>query len=69
MLEHFYQSSRRLRQLRQTPFAAHIDALAEKFHKLGYGRKYGRRLCGSSVNSMTLRGQSVSKLLQGLMKA
>jgi integrase/recombinase XerD len=44
MLEHFYQSSRRLRQLRQTPFAAHIDALAEKFHKLGYGRKYGRRL-------------------------
>lgn len=44
MLEHFYQSSRYLRQLRQAPFAASIDALADKFHQLGYGRKYGRRI-------------------------
>lgn len=44
MLEHFYKSSRHLRRLRQTPFAASIDALADKFHQLGYGRKYSRRI-------------------------
>lgn len=44
MLEHFYQSPRYLGWLRQAPFAESIDVLADKFHKLGYGRKYSRKI-------------------------
>jgi len=44
MLEHFYESSRHLQQLRQPPFAESINAIAGRFHQLGYRRKYGRRI-------------------------
>ena len=43
MLEHFYES-RGLQQLRQQPLAEAIDALASRFHQLGYRRKYGQRI-------------------------
>ena len=39
MLEHIFQSSRHLSQLRQAPFAATIDALADKFYRLGYAKR------------------------------
>jgi hypothetical protein len=44
MLEHFYKSSWHLRRLRQAPFAQFIDALAGRFHQLGYRRRYGQRI-------------------------
>ena len=44
MLEHFYESSRHLQQLRQPPFAESINALAGRLHPLGYRKKYGRRI-------------------------
>jgi len=44
MLEHFYRSSKHLLQLRQAPFAAIIDSLADQFHRLGYTRKYSRKI-------------------------
>lgn len=44
MLEHFYESSCRLQQLRQPPLAKSIDELARRFHQLGYTRKYSQKI-------------------------
>ena len=44
MLEHLFQSSKHLAQLRQAPFAAAIDALADKFYRLGYTKRYSQRI-------------------------
>ena len=44
MLEHFYESGCRLQQLRQPPLGESIDALAGRFHQLGYTRMYGRKI-------------------------
>jgi integrase/recombinase XerD len=44
MLEHFYQSSKQLLRLRQAPLAAIVDGLADKFHRLGYGKRYSQRI-------------------------
>jgi site-specific recombinase XerD len=44
MLEHLFQSSKHLAQLRQAPFARTIDALADKFYRLGYAKRYSQRI-------------------------
>jgi len=44
MLEHFYESSCRLQQLRQPPLGESIGALAGSFHQLGYTRKYSQKI-------------------------
>jgi len=44
MLEDFYQSSKHLLLLRQPPLAAVADGLADKFHRLGYGKRYSQRI-------------------------
>ena len=44
MLKHYYQLSRFIQQLQQPPFAESINALAGKFHQLGYSRRYAQRI-------------------------
>ena len=44
MLEHFYESSWHLRQLRQAPFSESINALASRLYQLGYPQRYGQRI-------------------------
>ena len=44
MLEYFYQTAHRLRQLRRKPLAEHIEALAEKLHRLGFKKGSGQRI-------------------------
>ncbi len=44
MLEYYYQTAHRLRQLRRKPLAEHIEALAEKLHRLGFKKGSGRRI-------------------------
>lgn len=44
MLEHLYKSSRYLQQLQQPPFAESINALAGRFHQLGYPKRYAQRI-------------------------
>ena len=44
MLEHFYESSSHLRQLRQAPFSESINSLASRLYQLGYPRRYSQRI-------------------------
>ena len=44
MLEHFYESSWHLRQLRPAPFVESIDTLAGRLHQVGYRRRYSQRI-------------------------
>jgi hypothetical protein len=44
MLEHFFRSSKHLCYLRKGPFVEAIDFIADKMHRLGYGRKYGCKI-------------------------
>jgi integrase/recombinase XerD len=44
MLEHFYESSWHLRQLRQAPFTESINTLASSLYQLGYPQRYGQRI-------------------------
>ena len=44
MLEHFFRSSKHLSYLRKGPFVEAIDFIADKMHRLGYGRKYGCKI-------------------------
>ena len=44
MLEHFYESSRHLQELRRPPLAESINALAGRFHQLGYTNSYVHKI-------------------------
>ena len=47
MLEHFYESSSHLRQLRQAPFSESINSLASRLYQLGYPGGTVKGFCGS----------------------
>jgi hypothetical protein len=44
MLEKVYQSSKHLLRLRQAPLASIVERLADKFHLLGYSKRYSQRI-------------------------
>lgn len=63
MLEIYFESPTRLRQLRRGPLAEHIDAMAEELRAAGYSRTTGRML-------LSLAGKfSQFARLQGVEKA
>ena len=76
MLGNFYQSSKHLFQLRQAPLASIVDGLADKFHRLGYSKRYSQRILwivgkfNNYVRSLGIKSATDLKesLLQRFMK-
>jgi site-specific recombinase XerD len=72
MLEYFFKSPLRLRQLRRKPLSQHIETLAKKLHRLGFTRASGLRILGmvGSFNDFALSVgvENADKLDEGLVK-
>ncbi len=65
MLEHYFQSKARMRQLRRGRLAEHLDGLAAEFQRASYARNTARRvlsICGQFSYYVGLAGVTVKDI-------
>ena len=65
MLEHYFQSEARMRQLRRGPLAEHLGGIAAEFQRASYARNTARRIlsiCGQFSYYVGLAGVTVEDI-------